>query len=71
MAPADKRSSWKPTKKWFAALAAGAATILAHFAATGEFDGTEQGQVLLLAVSLAGAYLKRNDPVPTGVPGSV
>lgn len=65
----DTTNSWMPTKKWFAALAGSAATLLAHFAATDfTFGDTEQGMVVAAASALFLAYLRRNDPTPGGVP---
>jgi hypothetical protein len=62
-------NSWMPTKKWFAALAGSAATLLAHFAATDfTFGDTEQGMIVTAASALVLAYLRRNDPTPGGVP---
>lgn len=57
-----------PTRKWFAALFTGLLTIFTNFLVSGEFDGTERGQVVLLAIALVGAYLKTNDQTPGGVP---
>lgn len=60
--------TWKPTRKWVAALAGGVLTILAHYAVSGEFGGTERGELLILAAALAPAYLRRNEDTPGGVP---
>lgn len=61
-------TSWKPTKKWVAALVTGVLTIFTNFLASGEFDGTERGQLVLLAIALVGAYFRHNDSTPGGVP---
>ena len=56
-----------PTKKWFAALIVGAATVVAHAVLSGGWDETENGEVTALGLALAGAYIKRNDPTPGGL----
>ncbi len=63
-------NSWKPTKKWFALVAGGAASIAASWIVTGAFDDVERGMVATLLVSAAGAYFKSNDQTETkdGVP---
>jgi hypothetical protein len=66
--PQPAPPSWKPTKKWLSGLVVGVLTIFANFLASGEFDGTERGQLVLLAIALAGSYFKTNDQVPGGVP---
>jgi tellurite resistance protein len=55
-----------PTKKWFAALIVGVATVIAHAVASGGWDATENGELLALATALGGAYIKRNDPTLEG-----
>lgn len=60
--------SWVPTRKWFAALATGVASIAAVWIESGAFDGTEKGMVGTLIVSLAGAYVASNLNTPGGVP---
>lgn len=55
-----------PTKKWFAALVAGLAAVVGHAILSGGWDETENGELGALAISLAGAYIKRNDPTPGG-----
>jgi hypothetical protein len=63
--------SYKPTKKWFAALAGGVGSILVHLAASDfEFGDTEEGMVVALIVGLISAYVKENDQTPGGVPVS-
>lgn len=66
--PPVARSSWVPTKKWFAALITGIAAVAAHGVVTGDFGSAEKGELYALAVSLLAAYWKSNDPVPGGVP---
>jgi uncharacterized membrane protein YeaQ/YmgE (transglycosylase-associated protein family) len=67
--PVTTKKSRKPTKKWFAALAAGVGSILVHFGATEfTFGDTEEGMITALVVGLVGAYLKENDWTPGGVP---
>lgn len=65
-------TSWKPTKKWFTALYTGLTSIGAVWLASGSFDvqGEEGAMVATLIVSLVGAYLKRNDQTPGGVPSA-
>lgn len=72
MTPAVTSKSWFPTKKWWAALATGAASIVAVWIQSGAFDDTEKGMVATLVVALVGAYFKGNDPTPSGdgVPAS-
>jgi hypothetical protein len=63
-----KWKSYIPTKKWFAALAGGLASIIAVWIQSGSFDGTEKGMAATLLVALVGAYFKENDATPGGVP---
>lgn len=58
----------KPTKKWYAALITGVAAIVASVVVSGQFGDAERGAVGALIVSLAGAFVKANDPTPGGVP---
>lgn len=60
--------SWLPTKKWFTALVTGASGIIVSVIESGEFGATEESAVKVLILALVGAYLKSNDPTPTGVP---
>lgn len=57
-----------PTKKWYAALVTGVASVLASWIATGAFDDVEQGMCATLLIALAGAWVKENDKTPGGVP---
>lgn len=59
-----------PTKKWWAALGAGVATIVASALVSGDLGGTETSAFKVLLVALAGAWLKRNDKTASrdGVP---
>ena len=59
-------SPYIPTKKWFAALVSGVAAVVVHAILSGGWDETENGELGALAVALAGAYIKRNDPTPGG-----
>lgn len=59
-------SSWKPTKKWYAALAGATASILASWLVTGGFDAVERGMAGVAIVSLTSAFFKGNDETPTG-----
>jgi hypothetical protein len=66
MSPTVDQNSWKPTKKWFAALGTGAASIAAVWIESGAFDDTEKGMLGTLLVALAGAYFKGNDATASG-----
>jgi len=56
-----------PTRKWVAALVAGVSAVVVHAILSGGWDETENGELGALAVSLAGAYIRRNDPTPGGI----
>lgn len=60
---------YAPTKKWWAALVTGLVPILISGIESG-FDETELKLLGPLAVALAGAYIKRNDATPGGVPNA-
>lgn len=60
--------SWLPTKKWFTALVTGVAALVVSTIESGEFGATEEASVKVLILALVTAYLKSNDPTPTGVP---
>ncbi len=60
--------SWKPTKKWIAALCGSVASIAASWIVTGAFDDVERGMVATALVTLVAAYFKSNDYTPGGVP---
>ena len=62
--------SWKPTKKFYALVASGAASIVASWVVTGAFDDVERGMAATLLVAAVGAYFKSNDQTQTkdGVP---
>lgn len=62
--------SWKPTKKWYALVSGGAASIAASWIVTGAFDDVERGMAGTLVVAAVGAYFKSNDQTDTkdGVP---
>lgn len=63
-------TSWRPTKKWYALVASGVASIAASWIVTGAFDDVERGMCATLLVGAVGAYFKSNDQTPTkdGVP---
>jgi hypothetical protein len=64
-----RKSSWTPTKKWFAALITGLLPIVANFVDSDfVWDDTEWAMLASLAVALIGGYIKSNDPTPGGVP---
>lgn len=58
----------KPTKKWFASLATGAAAIVGSWIVTGAFDDVERGMTATLLATLAAAYFRTNDQTPGGIP---
>ena len=65
--PGDpKRGSWKPTRKWLSGAIVGHLAIAAHFAASGEWNATEWGELFALWTALVPAYLLANDSTPTG-----
>jgi hypothetical protein len=59
------KTSWTPTKKWLAALVGLLIPIMTSGLESG-FDKTERDMALTAVVGLAFAYLKGNDPTPTG-----
>lgn len=63
-------NSWKPTKKWYALVAGGLASIAASWIVTGAFDDVERGMAATLLVGAVGAYFKSNDATASkdGVP---
>jgi hypothetical protein len=58
--------NWKPTRKWYALVVTGVATILASFIDSGNFDATERGMSATLLVGAAAAYFKKNPATPGG-----
>lgn len=62
------RKSWKPTKKWLAALTASVTSIALSVIASGEFGETEESAVKVAVVALVIAYLFPNADTPGGVP---
>jgi hypothetical protein len=63
-------SSWKPTKKFYALVAGGVASIAASWIVTGAFDDVERGMGATLLVGAVAAYFKGNDATVSrdGVP---
>jgi len=59
---------WQPTRKWIAALAGSAASVVASWIVTGAFDDVERGMAATALVSLTAAYFQANQPTPGGVP---
>ena len=57
----DKPSSWKPTRKWWAAFAGSVAAILASLIESGNFDNTERGMCATALVALVSAYFIENE----------
>ena len=66
MPTAIELKPYVPTKKWFAALIVGLATVASHAVLSGGWDETENGELVALGTALAGAYLKRNDKTLEG-----
>jgi len=60
-------TSWKPTRKWFAALLLSSAGIGASVIESGAFDDAERGMLGALLLGLVSAYFKSNAPTPGGV----
>jgi hypothetical protein len=61
------KTSWKPTRKWFALVGTGLASIVANLILSDfVFDDVEKGMLATLVVAAAGAYFKSNDATPTG-----
>lgn len=67
-ASSSPKTSWIPTRKWLASLAAALASIVASWIVTGAFDDVERGMAATALVSLVAAYFKSNDATPGGVP---
>lgn len=62
------QKSWLPTRKWYALVASGVASIVAHWIVTGAFDDVERGMLGTLLVGAVGSYFKSNEDTPGGVP---
>ena len=60
--------AWLPTRKWWAALLAGAFTIGAHAVGSHGWDGPEWAELLTLLAALATAYGATNHDTPGGLP---
>lgn len=63
--------SWVPTKKWFATLILGLASVLAHTLISEDFGATERAELGTLFIALAGGYFKSNDNTVAGIPGAL
>lgn len=62
MSPYVKHSaSWKPSKKWWAALLTGVAGIAGSWIVTGAFDDVERGMTGTLLATLVAVYFKTNE----------
>jgi hypothetical protein len=59
-----------PTKKWWAALTGGLASVAASWIVTGAFDDVERGMCATLLTALVASYWKENDATAGGVPGA-
>ena len=64
------KTSWKPTKKFYALVVGGLASIAASWIVTGAFDDVERGMAATLLVGAVGSYFKSNDETESkdGVP---
>lgn len=61
-------NEWAPTKKWYALVTGGLASVAASWIVTGAFDDVERGMVGTLVVAAVAAYWKRNDATVEGKP---
>jgi hypothetical protein len=64
----DATLTWRPTRKWWAALFSGAFTIGAHAVGSHGWDGPEWAEFLTLLAALASAYGAANHDTPGGLP---
>jgi hypothetical protein len=64
----DHLHRWLPTRKWWAALFAGAFTIGAHAVGSHGWDGPEWAELLTLMAALSTAYGAANHDTPGGMP---
>jgi hypothetical protein len=60
--------TWLPTRKWWAALLAGAFTIGAHAVGSHGWDGPEWAEFLTLLAALSTSYGAVNHDTPGGLP---
>lgn len=60
-----KKTSWAPTRKWWASLTGAVATILGSILESGNFDSVERGMAAAAIVSLTAAFWTNND-APAG-----
>lgn len=67
-APATPEKSWLPTRKWYALVAGGLASIVASWIISGAFDDVERGMCATLLVGAVTSYFKGNEDTPGGVP---
>jgi hypothetical protein len=67
-ATSDELHRWLPTRKWWAALFAGAFTIGAHAVGSHGWDGPEWAEFLTLLAALSTAYGAANHDTPGGMP---
>ena len=64
----DVLHRWLPTRKWWAALFAGAFTIAAHAVGSHGWDGPEWAEFLTLLAVLSTSYGAVNHNTPGGLP---
>ena len=64
----DHLYAWLPTRKWWAALLAGAFTIGAHAVGSHGWDDPEWAEFLTLLAALATSYGAVNHDTPGGLP---
>ena len=67
-ATSDHLHAWLPTRKWWAALLAGAFTIGAHAVGSHGWDGPEWAEFLTLLAALSTSYGAANHNTPGGLP---
>jgi hypothetical protein len=60
--------SWLPTRKWWAQLTGGVASVVASWLISGSFDDVERGMAATLLLALAASYWTPNADTRAGVP---
>lgn len=60
VADVDETTSWWPTRKWWAQLTGGIASILASWIISGAFDDVERGMGATLLVACVASYWTPN-----------
>jgi hypothetical protein len=65
---AGAEKSWLPTRKWWAQLTGGVASVVASWLISGSFDDVERGMAATLLLALAASYWTPNADTRAGVP---